>query len=129
VTTPDASALRPLLKPSLRRNAADPTQAKLDVDAAAARVDLAFEVFMRFNGKEYPAGSVNYRAGARGGYGTYARNIPLDAPPTIDIIFRGSEEVARQTINMTQIWKGEIIVSNVPLPAAISAPAGIQPAK
>lgn len=134
VTTLNASVPGPLLnaslmlKPSLRRDAANPTQVWLNIDAAAAPVDLAFEVFLRFNGKEFPAGSVSYRAGAGGGYGTDARDIPLGSPPTVDVIFRSSEEIARQTINMTRIWKGQIIVPNVPLPPPLSAPATSQPA-
>jgi hypothetical protein len=40
-----------------------------------------------------------------------------------DVILRSSEAAARDTIGMTRIWKGEIVLPNVPLPAPLATPA------
>jgi hypothetical protein len=102
----------------------------VNVDAAPLPVDVAFDVFLRFDGREYPAGGISFRAGVPSGYGTGVRNIPINAPASVDVILRSSPDVARETIDLTQIWTGQIIYPNVPLvgatptPPPTSAPAG-----
>lgn len=77
-------------------------------------VDLAFDVFARANGKEYPLGGVSFHAGG-GSWGVATPTPPPGDFRTIDIILRSSEAVARGTIEITQIWRGEIVLSNVPV--------------
>lgn len=116
VTSPDASALRPLLKPRLEFNPGIRNNLSVMVDGAALPVDVAFDVLIRFDGKEYPASSVHFLAGSPGGYGTSADHFPTNAPVKVDVIFRSSERVARETVDMSRIWKGEITVPDVALP-------------
>jgi hypothetical protein len=114
-TAPSAAALGPLLTPRLTFNPASTTRVELGVDAAALPVDVAFDVFARFNGKEHPIGTVSFRKGARGGYAAGARDFPADPPQLVDVIFRSSEAVARETMELTRIWMGEIVIPGVPL--------------
>jgi hypothetical protein len=132
LTGPNASALRPLLKPTLRHDPTYPGEIWVNVDAAALPVDAAFAVFLRSGGREFPAGSVSFHKGSPGGYGTGAQNVPADVSGPMDVIFRSSETVARETVSLTQIWKGEVIVANVPLPRPAPSsqaylPASTQP--
>ena len=116
VTTPDASVLRPLLKPRLSYNVGIRNNLSVMVDASALPVDAAFDVLIRFGGREYPAGSVYFHAGSPGGYGTNADHFPTDAPASVDVIFRSSRRVAAETADMNRTWEGVIIVPDVPLP-------------
>lgn len=116
ITKPDASVLRPLLKPRLSYNVGIRNNLSVMVDASALPVDAAFDVLIRFGGKEYPAGSVYFRAGVAGGYGTSADHFPTDAPDAVDVIFRSSKRVAAETVDMNRTWDGEVIVPDVPLP-------------
>lgn len=132
VAEPSASALRPLLTTRLTLNTTNSPFLDVGVDAASLPVDVAFDVFVRVNGKEYPAGGVSFYKNAHGSYGSGTRDFPADAPSNVDVIFRSSEAVAAAALDMTQIWKGEIVLQNVPLrrtPAMphAPAPAGTQP--
>ena len=116
VAAPPAAVLQALLKPSL--NASNPSDISVNVDAAPLPVDAAFDVFLRFDDREYPAGGISFHAGMQGGYLTCARDIPTNVPANADVILRSSPEVARQTIDLTQIWSGQIIYPYVPLVGA-----------
>ncbi|MGA2584188.1 MAG: hypothetical protein ABSG31_12995 [Tepidisphaeraceae bacterium] len=78
--------------------------------------NVAFDIFARFNGKEYSLGSISCDKGntTRWGIGGQGEDIPTP-PPTIDIILRSSEAAARRTVDLNEIWKGEIIYPNVPV--------------
>jgi hypothetical protein len=118
---PDASVLRPLLKAKLMINS---PWYNVGIDANGLPVDMAFDIFVRANGGEFPAGGASIHRNAPGGIGTGMQNFPADAPANVDIILRSSEDVARTTLDMTQIWKGEIVFRNVPT----GRPAAIRPA-
>jgi hypothetical protein len=131
-TVPDASVLRPLFTPKVTRSSVNPHWLDIDIRAAAPPVDVAFDVFIRCDGKEYPAGAINFHKGGEGNFGITATDFPTTAPPSVDVILRTDEAVAASTLDMTQIWKGEIVLQNVPLrrtPAMphAPAPAGTQP--
>jgi hypothetical protein len=93
--------------------------------------DVAFEVFVRSNGKEYPAGAIYFRKGSESTFGVSTIDSPKDDPPMVDVILRSSEKVAEGTPDMTRIWKGEIVLKDVPLggsagPGPTTAPAASQ---
>ncbi|MDB5356007.1 MAG: hypothetical protein JWN24_2460 [Phycisphaerales bacterium] len=129
-TDPPASVLQPLLTVRLHANTVSQFL-DANIDAAALPVDVAFDVFVRFNGREFPVGGVNFHKGATSGYGSGVEKLPADAPAKVDVILRSSEAVARQTMDLTHIWKGEIVLKDVPInrpPAAspATAPAATQ---
>jgi hypothetical protein len=132
-TVPEASVLERLFTPKVTRNSYNPRWLDINIRAAALPEDVAFDVFVRSNGKEYPAGAINFHKGGEGNYGTTAIDSPAAAPPTVDLILRSDEAVAAGTLDMTQIWKGEIVLKDVPLhppfgPTPATAPAATQPA-
>lgn len=115
VTTPSAAVLGPLLTPRLTFNPSGTMHVELGVDADALPVDVAFEVFAIVNGRDYSVGSVNFHKGARAGYSAAGREFPADPPQTVDVLFRSSAAVARQTLDLTRIWQGEVLIPNVPV--------------
>lgn len=82
-----------------------------------AQIPMAFKVFARTNGKEYPMGDVQFNQSAPGGacWGVNLDRVPSHFTGPIDLILRSSEEAAIQTPDMTQIWKGEVVIANIPV--------------
>jgi len=129
VSTPSAAVLGRLLLPRLTF---DPGRRMMffSISASPMPVGVAFNVFVRIKGKEYLVGDFLHN-GTRG-LCSVSRDgtnyIPGDVPASANLILRSSEAVARTTVGMTQIWKGEIVLPNVPIERSTpSPPAGTQP--
>ncbi len=80
--------------------------------------NIAFDVFVRAGGKEFPFGSVSLAKGAQTHWGLadYRNQIPeqaLESGP-VDLVLRSSESTARQTVDLFEIWKGELVIRVVP---------------
>jgi len=86
-----------------------------EIELTAPPVNLAFEVFARIDGKEYPMGTLAALKGAQGGFGAYCRTAADKVAPKCDIVLRSSEAVAKGTLDMMELWKGEIVLKDVPL--------------
>ena len=81
--------------------------------------NVAFDVIARYDGKEYPVGRVYALAGESRGFGPHARDFPPgENAKSIDVIFRSSEKAAKDTTDIYQIWKGEVILKCVPVTPA-----------
>jgi hypothetical protein len=78
-------------------------------------VDLAFDVFVRYGGKEFPMGQVNCR-GAPGmdGYGIVSV-VSDPAPKQIDVILRPSRAAAAGTVGLYSYWNKEMVFKSVPV--------------
>ena len=81
--------------------------------------DVAFDVVARVDGKEYPLGTLTAKRGAtfqlNGGAGGFG--APADAAKA-DLVLRSSQKVARSTVDLTQIWGGELVLPDVPVTEA-----------
>lgn len=101
---------------------------KLMLVARDSPVDMAFDVFARVQGKEYQLSSATFRKNANDGCEPGGEYMGPDTQAA-DIILRSDPKVARGTVDMTEIWDGELIYPNVPVtiiqPATTS---GSQPA-
>jgi hypothetical protein len=118
LTSPNAATIRNCLSASsfaVYPGNSQPLQGM--IDAANPPTDLAFDVFARANCKEVSLGGVNFRRSPAGNssYGVAATTLPPGDLRTIDIILRSSEAVAKGTVDLTQIWRGEIVILNVPV--------------
>lgn len=97
-------------------------------------VSLAFQVAFRINGKEYPASSISVPRGSSTSWSVgkwWHEKEMADAPDsvsTVDIILRGSEEVARNTVELSEFWGGEIVYKDVPVQVSSPATQSTQPA-
>ena len=81
-------------------------------------VNLAFDVFARTGGKEYALGSFDVVKGKVTSYGLGSGpdGDKLKALPpgrVVDVILRGSEDVARRTVDEFEFWNGEIVIPDV----------------
>jgi hypothetical protein len=80
--------------------------------------NIAFDVFARYGGHEYPIGHISHAAGKpQNGQrcdSELDKHLPTP-PPTIDIVLRSNPAVARQTLNLYEIWDGELVFPNVPI--------------
>jgi hypothetical protein len=76
-------------------------------------VNLAFDVFARVKGKEFPLGSVTFRGSGIRGFGTHT--LPIGGLRTVDLVLRSNDALARQTIDMNQIWQGELVLRDLPV--------------
>jgi hypothetical protein len=90
------------------------------IDFGTVPVNVAFDVFAKYGGKEYPIGHFAAAAGEysfnTGGRCDSDPSNPLPKPPpTIDIVLRTNPAVARTTIDLFQIWNGEIDFPNIPI--------------
>lgn len=121
---PDASVLRPLFTIRFHPDRSSPRYCGMTVDAAALPVNLVVDVSLRSQGREYPAGNLYIPKGRSNRFGAVVRDLPPNWPAQVDVILRSSEAVARDTVDITQIWTGEIVLPNVPLPR----PKTIRPA-
>jgi hypothetical protein len=80
-----------------------------------APVNLAFDVFARYDGAEHPLNAVTYRANS--GLWQFGVNSqpPLPPPKTIDLILRPSEAAARNTVDLQNYWNRELVFPAVPV--------------
>jgi hypothetical protein len=132
VTSPAGSVLQPLFKVDLQLMQTNNQWLQASVDAAPLPVDVAFQMFVKVDGKEHFIGNISFRKGMPGGYGTGVRDFPDNPPPAVDVIFRSSEMVAGETLSISQIWKGELTIPQVVLkrpPTPASVPTTKQAAK
>jgi len=87
-------------------------------------MDLSFDVFARVGGEEKQIGSIAARAAEAGPQN--AQQIvhhPRDLFPnalTCDLVLRASPTAAERTIDIFEVWDGEIIIEDVPIRAAES---------
>lgn len=98
--------------------------------------NVAFDVIARFDGRELRVGGVHVRRGGGTHWGIGSDYRALEKlPPKVDIVLRSSEKVARGTVDLFEIWDGELVYEDVPVagattataPATASAPAPTRP--
>ena len=88
----------------------------LSIDVQACPVDVAFDVFAVARSTETKIASVYFHKGGGSSWYTGGK-LPRSAQPigkTVDIVLRSSPDAARKTIDMTQIWDGELRFTGVP---------------
>ena len=113
----DDPALKPKIKRAVTIDAFDRNPATgefvliLDIDKPPA--SIAFDLFARADGKEYALGSIELPKGSQSKF--YPSRVPLQSVTAsrFDLIFRSSEPAARRTIDLFEIWSGEIVLENV----------------
>jgi hypothetical protein len=77
--------------------------------------NVAFDVIVRLDGREYLFGNLTAKAGEShlldfSGPEDFPRDPPINH---VDLIFRSRDSLARSTIDLHEIWGGELIFSDV----------------
>jgi hypothetical protein len=78
-----------------------------------APVNLSLRLFARYNDRDHPMSAITCAAGKGSNYYVVGDNIKDPPPAKIDLILRTDEQAARQTIDQTNVWKGEIVIKDV----------------
>jgi hypothetical protein len=78
-------------------------------------INVAFRVWARINGKEHWVTDVAFKKGVREGMGGSGILTELFKLKNVDLIFRSSEEVAGKTVDLMEMWKGEVVFEGVEL--------------
>ncbi|HSI36419.1 MAG TPA: hypothetical protein VK986_22740 [Tepidisphaeraceae bacterium] len=90
---------------------------RLMLDVAEFPATVAFAAFARTGGKEYPLGGLTLLKGAGTSYHLGVRKpetFPADAK-SFDLVLRSDENVARGMVDMVELWKGEVIIRDLPI--------------
>jgi len=89
---------------------------RLTIHAVNVPASLAFEVIARIDGKEYPFAEVIFRKGMYWDGTTTSGQLPdRMRPRKMDLILRSSDKVAGKTVDLFEVWKGEIVLPDVPV--------------
>jgi hypothetical protein len=115
---PDATTIGKSIRASAFRydnGAEENPKIQGEIEFTAPPVNLAFHVFARIDGKEYPMGTLAALKAAQGNFGVYCRAVTDKVVPKFDIVLRSSEAVGKGTLDMMEYWKGEIVLKDVPL--------------
>jgi hypothetical protein len=75
-------------------------------------IDVAFDVLVRFAELELDLGTVLLRAGRNHGDHVYQRVGGFEAD-AVDVVLRANPEAARLTVNVTEVWDGELVFEDV----------------
>ena len=84
-------------------------------------VDLAFEVVLRSGSREWKQGTVSIVARGNTNYSTHGEDVPDADVTMVDVIFVPSEEVARRSVDLTNIWGETVVIPDVPIQSDPSA--------
>jgi len=117
VSAPDAASLgKSISIRDFQWDRSQNYQLRGQVDIHGAPVNVAFDVFARIDGKEYSLGWVALAQGKQCSFGVLSGGeLPRMSVKSFDLILRSSESAARNTVDLNQIWRGEIVVPSVPL--------------
>lgn len=88
-----------------------------EIKIEAPPVPVCFDVFARVGNTEYPLGSIDKARGESTNWGVSGSKCPVVPFDKCDIILRSSPRSARRTIDLYEIWSGELVYKDVPVTA------------
>lgn len=115
--------LQKCIKFGLTRTFED-SRLSMSIDIDPPPVNIAFEVLIRVGGREFgldeiwakhSGGWTKRRRGSHGYIDEPEQGARIPKTQFVDVIFRSSEAVAKKTVNLYEIWGGEIVFEDVPV--------------
>jgi hypothetical protein len=85
------------------------------VDVGKAPANIAFAVIARAAGKEHALGSMTLAKGERNSFFFRTDEPALASADQIDLILRTSADAARGTVDLYDVWDGELVFPGVPV--------------
>jgi hypothetical protein len=76
---------------------------------------VAFDALLRFGDLEVSAGGPVVRKGERTTWMLQSQDFRDPGDPTADVVLRANPRLARETVDVFQIWDGEVTVKGVPV--------------
>ena len=128
VTSPEAAALHvsedPSLGPKIRaclapvnfvraRRSSPPGRLSGELGIYSPPIGIAFDAFARFGGREQRLGSVTVNKGARTNYLLRSDGPAPTGESRFDLVLRTNLDAARRTVDLFEVWKGEIVWPDV----------------
>jgi hypothetical protein len=93
----------------------NPRFLSLTIYPLRAPVNLAFDVFVRIDGKEYEFGRAVFKKISGGGIGM-SHHMPGGLPTRGDVILRPSAIAAEESVDLFDYWNGgEIVFKDLPV--------------
>jgi hypothetical protein len=90
----------------------DPGSYELHIQMEKPGINVAFTVFVAAGGKEHRMGEIS--ATAQSNVGSFVNEYGMgELPEKVKVILRSDAAVARKTIELTEIWKGQIVIEDV----------------
>jgi hypothetical protein len=77
-------------------------------------MNAAFEMLVSMDGKEYPLGNLTMPRSGHSVYNIHIGAFPSQVKPQrVDLIFRTDRRLAEKTVDMVEVWKGELVLKDV----------------
>ena len=93
----------------------------LNINFNTPGVPLAYDIYIRADGHEQKLSSITVSGNGSEGWGT-SGEMKIQADKA-DVILRPNPEVARNSVNMTKLWNGEVTIKDVPIKRPATLPA------
>jgi hypothetical protein len=127
----DDSSLKAALQNAIRPRDIQPASEPypgvcLIMDCGNLPVGIAFDLQARVWGMERFIGSIHLAKGESNSILVWAKNLPSDG--TFDLILRSSKTVAEDTVDLFEIWQGELVYPNLRVKPDKNVQASSKPA-
>lgn len=103
------------LRPTRRENGVE-----FKVECKSVPVGIAFELLARVDGTERRIGSLHLAKGESSNWHMSGHDLPRHG--SFDLILRSSKKVAMETVDLFEIWQGELVFPNLRADAQTSPP-------
>jgi len=98
-----------------RPDASKPNRCALVVAFDPLPVGVSFDVYVRVKGKERRVGFLALPQKPEQGNWEMGCALDPPVPETLDVIFRSSKAIARETTDVLEMWDGELVFESVPV--------------
>jgi hypothetical protein len=99
-------------KLSVRQDEPQHSNCSLRVKVDALPIGVAFDVYLRTGSRDQRVSQLRMPAGKRTSYSMgFTFSTPL--PESVDVILRSNTAIARDTVDVLEIWDGELVFENV----------------
>ena len=103
----------------------DDERVSFSIQAQNPPVSLAYEVYLKTPQREWKMGTASFPKGKTGGWGLDedVKDMPGFAPERVervDIVLRPSVKVALNTVDILEMWDGEVRFADVPVQRVLS---------
>jgi hypothetical protein len=104
----------------------DDKQVTFSIQANNSTISLAYDVYLKTPQREWKMGTASFPKGKTGGWGLNedVKDMPGFAPDRmerVDIVLRPSVKVALNTIDILEMWDGEVTFHDVPVQRVMSS--------